>query len=231
MALTGGPGSSPSGFIRELAAPLADASARTAWLDGAGSAWSGVVKRLRDGVILPLEATVTRVAVGHGPTSVRADATGPAKELVRAATRQRADPATLAELVEATAAPRDLVAGNGVVAGPGVGAAPIVAWPWRRVLRTAIRGAITAAVTGKHNEPRGSMGTFAHTTIPIRGGYLLVIPVNHQLELGVAVSTGYDARRTKARDPANRKQHQSDWSRGPPVSRYGYQAMFRRTGE
>jgi hypothetical protein len=73
----------------------------------------------------------------------------------------------------------------------------IVAWPWRPVLRTAIRGAITPEVTGKVTELRGSMGTFVFTLIPIRGGHLLVIPLNHEIELRVAVSIGYDLRRLK----------------------------------
>jgi hypothetical protein len=75
------------------------------------------------------------------------------------------------------------------------GSGHVVAWPWRPVLRTAIRGAITPEVAERSK--RYSLDQLGHAVITIRGGYLLIIPMNRELELRVAVSPDYDPRRLK----------------------------------
>jgi hypothetical protein len=70
----------------------------------------------------------------------------------------------------------------------------IVAWPWRPVLRTAIRAAIKPEPDGNGRGFHGSFWNHGHAIIPIRGGHLVVLPVNHELELRVAVPSDYDVR-------------------------------------
>jgi hypothetical protein len=68
----------------------------------------------------------------------------------------------------------------------------IVAWPWRPVLRTAIRAAIKPEPDGEDGGFHGTFWDHGHSIIPIRGGQLVVLPVNRELELRVAASPDYD---------------------------------------
>jgi hypothetical protein len=67
----------------------------------------------------------------------------------------------------------------------------VVAWPWRPVLRTAIRAAITPddVPTGRTPGPACSSD---RKVIPIRGGSLLVVPLGRRLEFRLALSNGYE---------------------------------------
>jgi hypothetical protein len=72
----------------------------------------------------------------------------------------------------------------------------IVAWPWRPVLRTALRATIAPEEPDSLN---ASIQASDYKIIPIRSGLLVVIPVNHELELRVAAPRGCDVDRVKRR--------------------------------
>jgi hypothetical protein len=68
----------------------------------------------------------------------------------------------------------------------------IVAWPWRPILRTAVRSAIKPRANQKETDFYSSILNCDRAIISIRKGHLVVLPVSHELELRVAVSRDYD---------------------------------------
>jgi CDGSH-type Zn-finger protein len=147
MSCTDGASPYPGGPVNEVAALLADAGALAARMDDADGDWTDVAQRLRDSVIRPLRVVVGGDGPGplssglgaapqrdphrYGRNSVQSAHRAPPaseattlalRDLATAATRLRTAPEASLELVEATAALQDLVAGPNAVVGADVAA-------------------------------------------------------------------------------------------------------------